>query len=256
MDNVLKKNSWILSYSLGLLSMSFLSDLKAIFTPSTRLVTNFLGSRHVVIDLNVRDVHGVMDVYQFTANNVINLCGGIPSDKVGKVVVRIESVGHAILQVEIVTDLYSMSRSIFLEDRVIINNAFELPKHNTRGKGVGTYALINQVLAASAKKFEKIELLARGGINNKIKHSHNGHYTWGRLGFEMMEDDKIRFRGTMIDLERDEKTLQELLSSEDGRRLWKYEGHEWNAYFDLSQNSECMKRLNSYLIEKGIRKAV
>ncbi|MFT3701176.1 MAG: hypothetical protein QM802_02340 [Agriterribacter sp.] len=235
--------------------MGLFDQLKSIFKHSNKVDKTILGNPNVSIDIDTVDEYGVLEIYQLTSTTLINLCGGIP-EGVTDVKVRIKSISNNGIEVNIHTSLYNMSRTIYFEERIIINNAFELPKHNTRGKGVGTNCLYNQVLAAKAKKFSRIELYARGGTDNAYPHSHNGHYTWARLGFEMSDNDKIVFRGTMIEWMRKEVTISELLSTDEGRHKWRHEGHGWDGYFDLTENSDCIKRLNNYLIEKGIRKAV
>jgi hypothetical protein len=230
--------------------MGFINDLLAKLKLANERV-NFIDE--VTISENINDRYGLLNIHLLNPTKVINLCGGVPAPNLDKLDLYIESSCSDSIDVEINTSLYSSSNTIFLNDRFITNNSFIIHKHKLRRAGVGTRRIINQVVTAKKLGFLKIETYARGGIDNSHHHQYNGHYTWARLGFDMVEDDVFRFRATMIEWMRPEKTIHELLSSEGGKKKWKYEGHGWSGYFDLTTNSPCLKRLEKYLIEKGIR---
>lgn len=113
------------------------------------------------------------------------------------------------------------------------------------GKGKGTDIFKNQVGQFRKLGFKNLKTIA-GDIGGM-----NGYYTWARLGYEFSSDSEKNALLDMIDFEDDKdikksSTLQEIMSTEKGRKWWKENGFSFNGVFNLDDNSESMKILNNY----------
>ena len=67
----------------------------------------------------------------------------------------------------------------------------------------------------------------------------NGYYTWAKLGYEINTKselgtvDQVMFDNLMKDNKRKEKTLQELISTNEGAIFWKENGFSFNGVLNL-----------------------
>lgn len=106
-----------------------------------------------------------------------------------------------------------------------------------------------QLLTARQFGFDTIKLHAMGGDTG---NDWNGFYTWGRFGFTMEDADQISFEMFMQDQGREESTLAELLSTDEGRSFWMQNGFSWAGKFNIKPQSENSNLFNDYLIEKRL----
>lgn len=53
-------------------------------------------------------------------------------------------------------------------------------------------------------------------------------------------------------MKREERTLSELIQTEEGRAIWREAGFTWIGDFFLHDQSNCIKNLVSYLARKDI----
>jgi hypothetical protein len=77
-----------------------------------------------------------------------------------------------------------------------------------------------------------------------------GYYFWAELGYE--NKDVEEYYAWAAERGRTEKTLSELVQSEDGQQLWRREGFAWIGNFYLADSHACMIYLKRHLRRKGI----
>lgn len=155
-------------------------------------------------------------LYRFNIgiNGLINLTGGIPSSEIKDLSLIVEYDTDEAIKLEVVTTLYTVSRIIDFEKKVINNAGMVVTK---QGQGIGTNLFLNQVEEARAKGFNKLTVFAKG---KDALGEWNGSYRWGRVGYKMNIEDHNEFLDLMKRLKRNEKDLGELLLSKDGCQLW------------------------------------
>lgn len=189
-----------------------------------------------------------LDTHSLTKEDLLSLAGGIPTNAATFFDINLTLVSYAdaVISVGLNTSEFACTREIDLKEKVI-RNTYACVKET--GTGIGTNLLINQVEAAINFGYYTIKVTAMGG---KYCPDMNGHYTWGRLGFTMLPGDVTSFKALMFDFGRTERTLNELLSSDDGKDFWCKEGFTWLGEFDLSGHSENRMLLDKYLKEKGL----
>ena len=217
--------------------------------------TNFIQDKKYEALLNPRylnDGHGVMLRYKLTTKDVVNLCGGIPSQTIEEIDISIESIGEHVLSVKIDTTIHNTKRRINFQDKYISNDLLALHKNKLRKKNFGAFCLINQIKAARKWGFQTLDTYAEGGRNIYPPDKWNGHYTWARLGYEMAELSTPDFKQLMLEMGRNETNLRQLMSIQEGRDFWLRNGHSWSGTFHLSKKKNCMRDLKSYLEGKEI----
>lgn len=116
-----------------------------------------------------------------------------------------------------------------LESKVIYAAMFEIyiPKNH-----YGLIAFKEHVKKGQMLDFLKIECRASSELKSETE-KYNGHYTWCVFGFSMNKESRDEFLNRMIDAKRQEKSLSELLSSEDGKICWEEKNFTWDAEFFL-----------------------
>ena len=67
----------------------------------------------------------------------------------------------------------------------------------------------------------------------------------------MQVSSKADFDHFLMQHSRNETTLHELISAEDGLKLWIAEGFSWDAEFDLANGSESNRILADYFARKN-----
>lgn len=101
--------------------------------------------------------------------------------------------------------------------------------------GLGSKVFARQVAEARRLGVDQITTTAarREGV-------FNGYYTWARFGYDgpVPPDLAAEFGVT---------TMQELMSTEQGRAAWKARGRTWDATFDLRDGSASLTALERYL---------
>jgi len=179
--------------------------------------------------------------------SLINLCGGIPTSKITFCHLTIDFINTDTIQCTIVTDLYNAIRRINFSLRVIFNDFLEVEK-NAQGDGLGTCILCNQVKEARPRGFRRLDVTAAGPDGSAV--DWQGYYTWGRLGFQMDQDDHEDLMMMLSRIGRSETCLWELLRHREGQYLWRRDGFTWHGSFELYENSQCLKWLRKYLADK------
>lgn len=118
------------------------------------------------------------------------------------------------------------SKQVFM-DLFLLNPFYE------KGKGKGTNVFNNQIKQFKKIGFESVYTIAAQGKNM------NGYYTWARAGYDINVDndkgkiDKMQFDMLMIEKNRKEKSLPELMSTEEGRKFWKENGFEFFGIYKI-----------------------
>ncbi len=114
----------------------------------------------------------------------------------------------------------------------------EVPEIAQR-KGLATWMLSEQVVAARVSGFEKIVDYADN------REGRNGYYTWPRLGFDKEFTEKDTF--CLPDKFKHFKRLSDLMEDEQAREWWKKNGFDLQLTFDTSPVSRSMQLLNAAL---------
>lgn len=174
--------------------------------------------------------------------DIINLSGGIPPKEITSMTLDIEYETPGVFNVLIFTNLYYVSRTINFNQKVIFNSSMRVEKQQ---QGLGRNLLINQIISARSFGFTLLNANAAG-------NPMNGFYTWGRLGYTMTFSYKERFDELSRINNRKEKSLFELLKTEEGRNFWINNGFTWNGVFFVKEGSENIYLLKDYLKEKDI----
>lgn len=194
----------------------------------------------------VNDTHGCLAKHGATPEDMLELSGGMPVTMDFQSTCEIVSLTEDFVKVIVESDIYECERRFNFTKGVIRNIIMTVMK---KGEGTGRALFVNQLLAARTFNFGVIKIQATGG---DAPPEWNGHYTFGRFGFTMEAGDEAVFQVTMRNDNRYDKTLAELLSTDEGRAYWIESGSTWAGIFDTDPNSENSKLLNDYLIEKGL----
>ena len=205
---------------------------------------NFLQEVEPFIQIELNNALPVLREYQLTPYDIINLCGGVPGPDITSIRVELNATYASALAIKIVTDQYEVTRRMdFGIGR--INNDFMLV--HQRGLGTGTNLFLTQVQTARRFHFRQLHVNA---IAPDDELDWTGYYFWAELGYE--NKDAEEYQAWAIERGRTEKTLSELVQSEDGRRLWRQEGFAWIGNFYLADGHPCMTYLKRHLERKGI----
>jgi GNAT superfamily N-acetyltransferase len=212
--------------------------------------TNFIEELYDQIDFKLTDTQGVMDQFELTPVDVLNLCGGIPLPGITGIHVDISSQYAGALTIKVVTDQYEVIRMIDMDLRRIDNRVMVVAPE-ARGQGIGTNLFLNQLRTAQQIQIVKLQTFTRAPSSyDDEDQDWQGYYFWANFGFintEVEEFNKWAFeRGRL------EPTLNELMQTEEGRRLWKEQGFSWTGDFVLQDEHGCLAYLNKYLGRKGI----
>ncbi|MBS1509381.1 MAG: hypothetical protein JST86_00955 [Bacteroidetes bacterium] len=112
-------------------------------------------------------------------------------------------------------------------------------------------SLISLVENAVKLGFKKIILDAYGGKGAEKKYT--GFFVWAKYGFRMSSaKDRKFFKEKMIELNRKELSIFELVHTPDGLELWIEHGKDWLGEFNLSPNSISMKNFKKIRKTKGL----
>lgn len=197
-------------------------------------------------NFEINDEHGCLHHHGISESDLLDLSGGIPiNDEFPlKCIIKSATINH--VRVEIKSSIYTCERSFDFTTRIIRNDYLRV---HTPGKGIGRALFINQLLAARRLNFQTIKLHATGGDAGS---EWNGFYTWGRFGFTMESRDQLLFEMSQKEEGRDESTLSELLSTQEGRAFWIENGVSWAGKFETHPQSENSDLLNDYLFEKKL----
>ena len=148
-----------------------------------------------------------------------------------------------------ITEDCSTTRLFDRKNKAVHMIEFILNPSLDKGLGKGTEIFSNQVKEFQKQGFKELKTTA---AKSDI---YNGYYTWARLGYEMSDqEDKERLK---IDLSSSKNkkinsanSLQELMTTSEGRDYWKKNGFKFEGTFDLSEGSKSQFILNKYMEEK------
>ena len=208
--------------------------------------SNYIDECSIDINKSIDDNGGVIPTWGFGIKELINLTGGIPSQEIQELELRISSTTCEAMDISVKTNLYEVERVINLTDGIISNTHMYVFDQQ---KQIGTRLFCNQVIAAKLRRFREIQTFAMGRDSGE---SWTGFYAWGRLGYQMILNDDTRFLQMMTTEGRPETNLWELLSTEEGKSFWLDNGFSWMGQFILDDDSLAMQQLRSYLYEKGL----
>lgn len=210
------------------------------------ITINHIGTSACTITYVIRDNHGVLSGFNITPEDLLQLCGGIPDQEQLFANVDIESITSHAVKVIVDSNLYRVCRTINLKRRVIFNDKMRVYEKN---KGIGTNLFLNQVVFARRLGFIKLTVVA---IDYDGDEKVDGYYRWARLGYQMIDRNDLEdFADMMRALRRPEKTVGELVLTEDGYNIWKISGQDWIGEFQLADESESMEHLYRYLALKS-----
>ncbi len=146
-----------------------------------------------------------------------------------------------------------IKRRLDLEHKIIHNELLIIRNENLKYKGIATKILSCQIFHSYQKRINKIQLYAAGDKNSE---KYNGYITWGKLGFtieeiEGFENYNLKFTKLLKSHGRQEKTLFELLTTEEGTKFWCEFGFAWFGEFNLTNNSVNWENIIYYCIRKS-----
>jgi hypothetical protein len=88
-------------------------------------------------------------------------------------------------------------------------------------------------------------------LPNYTAFNWQGYYTWGRLGFQMDQEDHEDLMMMLSRIGRSETCLWELLRHPEGQDLWRRDGFTWHGSFELHERSQSLVWLKGYLGDKN-----
>lgn len=206
---------------------------------------NYIDENNVEITTEIEDAENVISALGLSVKELINLAGGIPSDKIKELHLKAVSSSENVIEIYVTTNLYEVVRILNFE-MLYINNThmYVFDQQNE----IGTKLFCNQVIASKERGFKVIYTTAMGKEDGD---NWTGYYAWGRLGYKMILGDEDRFINTMVAANRKERDIWELLSYSDGRAFWLENGFTWMGEFLLDNDSPAINQLRNYLKEKG-----
>ena len=199
------------------------------------------------LNFNISDEAGLMKKYNLTEKDVLALSGGIPMKGLSIKEVRIRSYGSdSSLYVYINSNDIEQRRNLDFEKKTIKNELFSIKNKDIKGinQGIGANMLLNQIEAAKKHEFKNIKTEAYKDKDGKW----NGYYTWARYGYDF--ENKEIFSSFAKENGRKEKSIIELMSTEEGRTFWRKKGVTFDAIFDVNNNNQ-INILTNYINEKN-----
>lgn len=229
-------------------------DLKKADPPvpkSKETPTNFSDSTETKKNLKVSEsnYYDVKKKHSIGNMDILNLSGGIPKEGMKKINLETRDASEGVIKSRVETDDYMVDRIIDMKSKEIYNSYMRVFK---KGEGIGTNLLLNQVQNARKLGFKKMKVQAAGG--HGWDDTWDGYYFWAKMGYQMDANSQKNFDRWIKQEGRKESTINEMVSTKEGLAFWKKNGWEWNGFFDLNDNSESMKILGRYLVEKKIVK--
>jgi hypothetical protein len=200
------------------------------------------------------DKKNCLAITGFTFNEIIELSGlyGVHTEedvelKLG--VGPIESLEVPFIKGSII--VYAKTNSLE-KFEVEIQKSSQLIRDNLivstgKERAVAARILKSQIRHALRKNIKTIVLHAYG--NHSIREEFNGYVTWGKFGFEMDKFSFGRFNKLIKDHGRKERSLFELLQTEEGNSFWVKYGDSWIAEMNLNTRSRSYKRFKRSLIK-------
>ncbi|MBP9886014.1 MAG: hypothetical protein KBF93_06940 [Leptospiraceae bacterium] len=115
-----------------------------------------------------------------------------------------------------------------VETKELIISMGKLAKRKEASTGLGFQILLNQILSGTKFGISYISAKAIRSANM------NGYYTWARYGFNgILPNSNILFRKF--------KSIFHIMSTSEGRRLWRFLGTTFEAKFDLQEIQKVLR---------------
>jgi len=125
-----------------------------------------------------------------------------------------------------------------VETKELIISMGKLAKRKEASTGLGFHILFNQILSGSKYGISCITAKAIRSVDM------NGYYTWARYGFNgIIPTSNILFIKF--------KSVSHLMSTSEGRKLWRFLGTTFEAKFDLHRDSKSIKMFHKYMEERN-----
>lgn len=152
---------------------------------------------------------------------------------------------YPVIIIEARNHLAEVARVLYVRLKRIENKNIQVYKP---GKGTGTQIYKAQIDAAIKMGFKDIIVWASGG---KLENpANNGNITLVKFGFTLQGISQKLVDDILIKHNRPEKTLLELISTEEGLKFWKEFGRHWLGKFDLTEGSINRKIWDEYYNKK------
>lgn len=218
-----------------------------------------LGTYPATLNVYSDDYAGLVQAqWKITFEDLIQLCGGIPSQQITEMDLTITTVSIDALKVEIATEFYYVARTIDFNNGVISNDLMDVFDED---EFTGTTLFLFQVQYARKKGFHELRTQAQSreydtGVAGK---EWDGYYRWARVGYQMYDPAQLKRLNELLQQgKRSEKTLGELvlsLDNDEGYTFWKKAAVDftWDGKFELKDNSVSMTHLRKYLVKKNIK---
>jgi hypothetical protein len=116
------------------------------------------------------------------------------------------------------------------------------------GGGIGAHWVKAQSMASAANDFKR--MIAEAFRADDHLGDWTGYVVWAKYGYVMQISSKADFNRFLRQYGRQETTLHELISIDEGLKLWIAEGFSWDAEFDLARGSESNRILADYFTRK------
>jgi len=152
---------------------------------------------------------------------------------------------YPIIKTEAKNHLAEVERVFRVKTKEINNRSIKVYSPD---KGTGTQIYKRQIDTAIQEGFKKILVWASGG---KLENpANNGNITLAKFGFTLDKLSQKLVGNLLTQHKRHEKTLFELLSTEEGLNFWKEFGRHWVGEFDLTEGSINRKIWEEYYNNK------
>jgi len=187
------------------------------------------------------------DVLQYSVEEVIALTGIYGIEKSFKNITVVQFEGYyPALTISITLDKIGLEliRRIRFDERYIYNDKFKV-REEFRQQGHALRMLENQIDVATSSGFDDLRCWAYGGahVDPKI---FCGHIIWAKLGFTPFDRSIEEFADWLKLNKRTETTMQQLMSTDNGRELWNDFGTDLLVIFNLSKKSKNRIALKAY----------
>ncbi len=208
---------------------------------------NFLDEKYDGLeDCNISLVERILDEYDCSLYDLINLCGGIPGEYIDNFSLIATPNTSCSIDITIKTDQYWVNRGINFESKYIFNNNMRV---YDEGNFLGTQLFLNQITSAKGKNFNMLRVFAAGMPGQTL---YTGYYKWSRVGYFLDKDSQAEFKQWAMIRGIKEKSLHEYVKDDSNYVRWQFDGFYWSGYFQLNDDSSNMQYLREYLNRKGI----
>jgi predicted GNAT family acetyltransferase len=185
---------------------------------------------------------GVSLLKDISNKDLISLAGDTPDDDMIIKKIDVGLMSQNDMRLVIKTDKYENLVTISKYGK---NISYEIDHVDVlegfKGSGLGAKMFANMLDAAENNGFETIDLTAAKGLVSGKEY--NGYYTWARFGFELHPAYQEKFlmlvktEGTN-EVVRNAKSLQELMKTKEGQKLWKEKGFQYKGIFDIKKDKD------------------